>query len=225
MKNLYRISGVILLIFFIHACKKDEDIIIKDTDGNSYSPVVIGTQTWLTENLKTTKFNDGNVIPCLTDNMAWNDLKTQGYCWYDNSETTYKNMYGALYNWYAVNSGNLCPTGWHVPSMEEWNVLIEYLGGVDIAGGKLKEQGTTHWLNSNTGATNNSGFTGLPSGGRFQNGSFFYAKMECNWWSNTVLYSNEITFGSLVHLDFDHASALSGATNKNYGHSVRCIKD
>jgi uncharacterized protein (TIGR02145 family) len=100
---------------------------VTDKDGNVYHTVTIGTQTWMVENLKTTKYNDGTAIPFITDNSAWANLTTPGYCWYNNDSTTYKNMYGALYNWYAVSTGNLAPKGWHVATDAEWTTLQNYL--------------------------------------------------------------------------------------------------
>jgi uncharacterized protein (TIGR02145 family) len=125
---------------------------VSDIDGNYYKTIQIGSQIWMAENLKTTRYNDGSNIPLVTDNTAWSNLTTPGYCWYNNDAATYKNVYGALYNWYAVNTGKLCPSGWHVPSEYEWTLLVNYLGGVYAAGGKLKETGTTHWYSPNAGA-------------------------------------------------------------------------
>ena len=146
---------------------------LKDIEGNVYPAVIIGTQVWMAENLKTTKYNDGMAIPLVSDNNAWEALKTPGYCWYNNDAAANKNRFGALYNWYTVNTKKLCPAGWHVPNDKEWTTLRTYLGGEEIAGGKLKETGTTHWTSPNTDATNQTGFTALPGGGRRSNGEFF----------------------------------------------------
>jgi len=110
---------------------------ITDIDGNYYTTVTIGTQVWMVENLKTTKYNDGTGIPLVTDNTVWCNLSTPGYCWYNNDETTYKNPYGALYNWHTVHTGKLCPSGWHVPTDSEWITLTSYFGGMNTAD-KLK---------------------------------------------------------------------------------------
>ncbi len=133
---------------------------ISDADGNTYATVAIGTQVWMKENLKSTKYNDGTSISLVTVASDWTALRTHGYCWYDNN-VSYQNIYGALYNWYTVNSGKLCPSGWHVPTDNEWTTLINYLGGASIAGSKLKEAGTVHWVSPNI-ATNVSGFAGSP---------------------------------------------------------------
>src|SRR5450759_4787246 len=115
---------------------------VKDIDGNVYKTVTIGKQVWMVENLKTTKYNDGITIPLVIDNTAWTDLITPKYSWFNN-DIANKEVYGALYNWYTVNTNKLCPKGWHIPTDEEWTTLTTYLGGEGVAGGKLKETGTT----------------------------------------------------------------------------------
>ena len=144
-------------------------------DGNTYNTIMIGTQTWMKENLKTTTFNDGTSIPLETDATKWAALTSSGYCYYNNDEATYKDTYGVLYNWYTVNTGKLCPSGWHIPIEADWTNLTTFLGGENGAGGKLKESGTSHWINPNSGATNETKFTALPGGERVSvNGSFIY---------------------------------------------------
>lgn len=138
---------------------------VKDIDGNKYKTIKIGTQIWLSENLKTTTYNDGTAIPLVKNYDAWAELSTQAYCWYNNDSTN-KEVYGALYNWYAVNTKKLCPEGWHVPSDEEWTELRTYLGDKGNAGLALKESGTSHWKSPNSDASNTTGFTGLPGGYR-----------------------------------------------------------
>jgi uncharacterized protein (TIGR02145 family) len=126
--------------------------------GNIWKAIQIGIQIRMAKNLKTNKLNDNTPISKVTDPAAWGTLITPGYSWYYNASTL-KATYGALYNWYVVNTGKLCPTGWHVPDKSEWETLVIYLGGVDQAGGKMKEEGTLHWTSPNFGATNESGFT------------------------------------------------------------------
>jgi uncharacterized protein (TIGR02145 family) len=190
---------------------------VTDIDGNTYKTVVIGTQTWMAENLKTTKYNDDTTIPNVTDSAAWAELTTPAYCWYNNDVTTYKATYGALYNWYTVNTGNLCPTGWHVPSDTEWTTLTTYLSGESVAGGKLKEIGTSHWSSPNTGASNSSGFTALPGGGRGTFSLFQNVGIFGHWWSSTDIWYRG--------LRYDKSSITRNPSIKSYGFSVRCVRD
>jgi uncharacterized protein (TIGR02145 family) len=197
--------------------------LVTDIDGNNYIAIDIGSQLWMAENLKTTKYNDGTAIPLITDGAAWMNLSSPGYCWMDNDEATYKNTYGALYNWYTVNTGKLCPTGWHVPTDAEWTTLTDYLGGESVAGGKLKEYGTTHWVNPNTGATNETGFTALPGGNRTDDyGYFNFPGGSGDWWS-TVEYSTWVARSRRMTAYYNFVD--STPEPKKYGHSVRCIKD
>jgi uncharacterized protein (TIGR02145 family) len=194
--------------------------LLTDANGNVYSVVTIGSQVWMGENLKTTKYNDGTDIPLVTNNTEWGGLTSPAYCWYNNDEETYIDPYGALYNWYAVNTGNLCPAGWHVPTVDDWNALMAYLGGEDVAGGKLKEAGTEHWSSPNTDATNESGFTAHPGGNR---PNVFSGVGELGrWWSSTE-YSSSLANGYVLR--YDGAVASRNSMNKRYGFSVRCLKD
>jgi uncharacterized protein (TIGR02145 family) len=137
-----------MLFTLTNSCKKDSKndtpSIVTDKDGNVYHTITIGTQVWMVENLKTTKYNDGTDIPLVKDSATWANLTTPGYCWLYNDQTTYINTTGALYNWYAVNTGKLAPIGWHVPSDSDFIALTKYLGGENTAGGKLKEAGTVN---------------------------------------------------------------------------------
>jgi uncharacterized protein (TIGR02145 family) len=186
---------------------------ISDIEGNVYHIVTIGTQVWMAENLKTTRYSNGTSIPLVTDNSAWGNLTTPGYCWYNNDEATYKNTYGALYNWYTINTGNLCPTGWHVPTDAEWTTLTTYLGGESVAGGKLKETGTAHWTSPNIGATNESGFTALPGGDRIYDGTFYTIGSYGWWWSEGD--ARRLRDGNVFRSNSD----------KRDGFSVRCLRD
>ena len=193
-----------------------------DGDNNNYPVVEIGTQVWMEENLKTTKYNDETSIPLVTDKTAWANLSIPGYCWYNNDATTNKIIYGALYNWYTVNTGKLCSTGWHVPTKDEWATPATYLGGESIAGGKLKETGTSHWLSPNTGANNTSGFTALPGGYRYTAGEFDFVGMNGFWWS-----ANESNTDWAYDRELDNDNSYYWFFNdpKKAGFSVRCIKD
>jgi uncharacterized protein (TIGR02145 family) len=191
---------------------------IFDSEGNKYLTIGIGTQTWMAEDLKSTRFNDGSVIPFVPDGTAWASLTTPAYSWYPNDSVGY----GAMYNWYAVNTGKLCPDGWHVPDDEEWTVLTDFLGGKSSAGGKLKETGDYHWQSPNSGATNESGFTGLPSGSRNYSGGFNNIGKYGYWWSTTEwstsgAWYRDVYYG-YISVDRGNASKKSGAT-------VRCLKD
>ena len=217
-----------LLLMFSTSCEKDDNKddpkVVKDADGNVYKTITIGEQTWMTENLKTTKYNDGTAIPLVNDNKAWGALTTPAYCWHGDDETN-KATYGALYNWHAVKTDKLCPTGWHVPDADEWAVLVSSLGGEDVAGGELKEAGTTHWKDPNGGANNNSGFTALPGGGRSDQGHFTTDfEKHGNWWAanESTDYPAMAWFSTLNCFKED---ATIYFTNKKSGMSVRCIKD
>lgn len=192
-----------------------------DIDGNTYKTVTIGTQTWMAENLKVTKYNDGTSIPIVSDSAAWSVLTTGAYCNYENEQCSVA-IYGRLYNWYAVNTGKLCPTGWHVPTDTEWTTFINYLGGEDAAGGKLKEIGIAHWQSPNEGATNESGFTALPSGFRGFNGTFGNIGYSGLWWSATNDDANKAWLR-----DMFYGNSVVNRSNryKGNGFSVRCVKD
>lgn len=195
---------------------------LKDVDGNSYAIIKIGNQQWIARNLKVTRYNDGTSIDYVTDDTTWSFLSTGAYCWYNNDKATYKNTYGALYNWHTVNTGKLCPTGWHVPTDAEWSTLTTSLGGESVADGKLKETGTTHWHSSNTGATNESGFTALPGGNRCNCGAFDIIGYNGTWWSSTE-YD---TYSAYTVSMYDGYSFISRSNNhKSYGFSVRCVRD
>jgi len=200
---------------------------LKDADGNVYTTITIGTQVWMAENLKTTKLNDGTQIPDVTDPITWTNLTTPGYGWYNNDADTYRTPYGALYNWYAVNTGKLCPTGWHVPTDNDVTILETYLGGITIAGGKLKETGTTHWLAPNTGATNETGFTALP-GGTYNSQGYFDQMGQVGVWWFIQTSSPDETWWFNIWSDGTEFNMFSGGTFYLYkviGFSVRCLKD
>ncbi len=200
---------------------------ITDVDGNIYKTVTIGTQCWMQGNLKTTKYSDGTSIPNVTDAAAWRVLTTSAYCWYRNDGLTYKDTYGALYNWYTVDRArNVCPTGWHVPSDAEWTTLTTFLGGEISAGGKLKEAGSSHWLSVNVGATNESGFTALPAGYNDYDGVFYNINMTGAWWSSTENPSpGSTTSASDRVIGFDGNYVFRSFNLKRNGFSVRCLKD
>lgn len=204
---------------------------IKDIDGNIYYAIKIGEQTWLSENLRATRFNDGTEIPNITTNSEWSRMTTPAYCFYYNNPG-YKTTYGALYNWYTVDTAsngqkNVCPSGWHVPVREEYSTLVAYLGGESLAGIKLKEKGESYWKNySPTSGDNSSGFSALPGGLRYGESDasyqqFYLMESVATWWSST---------GPLKAVSMETGYNQSGAYiydfhNKRTGVSVRCIKD
>lgn len=205
--------------------QSEQDMVV-DVDGNIYSTVLIGSQTWLAANLRTSKYNDNTPIPMVTEGTDWYNLTSGAYCWYDN-EAANEIPYGKLYNWYAVNSQKLCPAGWHVPNEAEWLELASSLGGTTVAGGKLKttgtlEAGTGLWKDPNSGATNEIGFSGLPGGRRYDNGSFELKGIRSAWWSSQEDFPGYAFFWNTGH----NTVVLNGASQsfKN-GMSVRCIKD
>jgi uncharacterized protein (TIGR02145 family) len=204
---------------------------VSDNDGNTYNTVRIGTQWWMAENLKTTRFNDNTPIPNITSNTSWAALSTPAYSWYNNDGATYKPLYGAFYNWFAVNTGNLCPTGWHVPTDTEFNTLEMYLGippaSVDNYGWRGTDQGaqlknTSGWAAGENG-TNTSGFAGLPGGYRYGvDGSYNAVGILTYWWTS----SPDVVPNSWYRrLDGSSSQVYKGTTAKVAGKYVRCVQD
>jgi uncharacterized protein (TIGR02145 family) len=197
-----------------------EALTVLDGDGNVYNTVKIGNQIWTTENLKTTKYVNGTNMINLTDNAAWASTGSPAYCWYNN-DISNKDKYGALYNWEAVNSGKLEPEGWHIPTEAEVETLLNYLGGYDLAGGKLKEAGTTYWTSPNTGATNETGFSGRPGGRRDETGAFQLAAYFGYIWTTTPFDP----YSYFLYLQYGSSNAHVTATWPASGLSIRLIKD
>lgn len=193
---------------------------VTDIDGNIYETVTIGTQIWMKENLKTTRYNDGTVIPSSLDDVTWANTTSGAYAIYNNNITN-DSTYGKLYNWYAVNTGKLAPTGWHVPTEAEWTTLTTYLGGASVAGDKMKS--TTLWT-PYTGIinTNSSGFTGLPAGYRFSFGSYDLIGSTCYFWSSTEYDTDDAWYLALA---YSGSVATKTKYSKAFGYSVRCVKD
>jgi len=195
---------------------------LTDIDGNAYQTVTIGTQVWMADNLKVTHYRNGDAIPNVIDGGEWYGLSTGAYCEYNNDANNVV-TYGRLYNWFAVtDSRNIAPTGWHMPTEAEWQTLVDYLGGDAVAGGKMKETGTIHWLAPNTGATNESGFSGLAGGYRFNSGTFYYMGNHAVFWSFTE-YNNSDAW--VLDLDGLYSEVGHYYYSKLYGFSVRCVKD
>ena len=202
------------------------ELTVTDIDVNVYSTVTIGTQVWMAENLKVTHYRNGEPIPKVTDNTEWCNLTTGAYCNYDNDANN-ATTYGSLYNWYAVDdSRNIAPAGWHVPTDEEWQTLVDYLGGSGVAGGKLKETGTTHWKSPNEGATNESGFSALPGGYHFHDGGYSSMGSSAAFWSSSDYISFSGSFYALGRaLLHDYSKVYRHGYDERYGYSVRCVRD
>jgi uncharacterized protein (TIGR02145 family) len=208
---------------------------VLDIDENIYRTVIIGDQEWFAKNLKTTKLNEGTPIPYTDDKYLWEDAyydQTPAYTWYDN-DINNKYIYGALYNWYTVDTDKLCPIGWHVPSFDEYLELVEYAGGIDVAGGKLKAAGTTHWKSPNTGATNEFGLTALPGGGYFHQDlvnhqyDFGFGRLGRSgyWWTTDSGSGESYGYSVFVELNYNKESAESHSYWGGTGFSVLCVKD
>lgn len=211
---------------------------ISDIEGNHYEVVKIGDQLWMAENLKTTKYNNGTAISLVTDNTAWENLTTPGYCWFNNDEATYGNTYGALYNWYTVETGNLCPTGWHVPTDDEW-IELEITLGMSQAeadkdgtwsrgtneGSKLAGNATlwTDGALESDAEFGSSGFTALPGGSRHNNGSFSDFGQAVYFWSATEKNGTSNAWFRTIY--YDLTNVYRGYTSEQYGMYVRCVKD
>jgi uncharacterized protein (TIGR02145 family) len=205
---------------------------LQNSNVASLPNVTIGAQIWSSTNLDVTTYRDGTPIPQVTDPTQWTNLTTGAWCYYNNDPANGA-IYGKLYNWYAVagihdndpNTPNkiLAPQGWHVPNSSEWSTLINYLGGLSVAGGKMKETGTTHWFSPNTGATNVSGFTALPNGIReFNNGDFYLIGDYGHCWSRD---ENNSDSSFAIWNKYDVQNSNLGTTEKVNGIAVRCVRD
>ena len=199
---------------------------ITDVEGNSYKTVYIGSQQWMAENLQTSKYSDGTTISNITDGTQWSSNTTGAWAYYNNDATN-NAKFGKLYNWYAVSpttngNKNVCPSDWHVPTDAEWTVLTDYLGGLNVSGGKMKEVGTSSWKSPNTGATNASLFTGLPGG--FRNSFGGYAGVGNNgyWWSSTKSGTGYALYRYLL---YDYGNTGKYGDSMRIGYSVRCLRD
>jgi uncharacterized protein (TIGR02145 family) len=201
---------------------------LTDQEGNVYKTIVIGTQEWMAENLKTSIYNNGDSIAHVTDGWEWQGLSSGAWCHYNN-DSQYECPYGKLYNWYAVaDPRNVCPSGWHVPSDDEWSTLTNFLGGTNPAWSKLKSTGTLYWFDSNgyiPNSTNESGFSALPggSGGWYFGGDSFYQLSALgSWWSSTEVDINTAWSRSIGYM---LENVNQDYSNKNQGLSIRCLKD
>jgi uncharacterized protein (TIGR02145 family) len=177
----------------------------------------------MAENLRTSRYNTGADITYISDNALWGSTSSGAYSWYQNNPTSTGIMHGAIYNGYTINTKTLCPSEWHVPTKTDFETLVATLGGESLAGGKLKELGTITWTDVNKGDTNNSGFAGRGTGRRAYNtGEYEQFGILGNYWSSTISGS---IYNNYLYLRNDNTEAVIGGGHRNYGMSVRCIKD
>jgi uncharacterized protein (TIGR02145 family) len=218
--SLNLLSILSVLILFMISCQKDDNSkIVYDIDGNIYHSVTIGTQVWMAENLKVTHYRNGDSLPNIKNDSIWCWATFTGaYCNYSNDDAN-ANIYGRLYNMQAVNDTRiLAPVGWHIATESDWKILIDYMNGDSIAGGSLKESGTSHWISPNTGATNLSGFNALPGGYRYDLGGYFAGMGKYGFWWGSTNYFIRLSNESKSTLTFHSAYGRLGL-------SVRCVKD
>lgn len=225
IKGFAEESGKIMYGDNTYSFRTEDYGTFEDIEGNVYRTVIIGTQVWMADNLKTTKYRNGDPIANVTDNTAWSNLTSGAYCWYDN-DSDYKRIYGALYNFYSVaDTRKIAPLGWHIPNEGEWLTLASYVRGSDyrnIAGGFLKETGTTHWESPNSEATNTFGFNGLPGGYRSPYDGFFNnLGNEGFFWSSRF----DGSWGYCFRLTYDNSSFGDCSKDFKYACSIRCVKD
>lgn len=226
MKNLKRIllSSMVTLLMCMTALNSSAQKageMAKDVDGNMYQSVVIGTQTWLTENLKVTRYSDATDIKQITDKTQWAKTTAPAFCWYDN-DVANKDEYGALYNWHAVNGGNICPKGWHVPTDAEWTTLEEFVGGAQQAAEILKEKGTTHWKTTSAAVSDPYHFSARAAGFRNSDGDFTYQLSDCCWWTAT---SSTSTYARNRSFSYYDKGISQRDIQRSNGYSIRCVMD
>ncbi len=218
--NQVTISDTSLIYNIQQKIKVFESVL--DIEGNKYKIITIGNQTWMAENLKSTKYNNGDIIGTTTSPILnISGESTPKYQWAYNGNDDNVSTYGRLYTWYVVvDSRSICPTGWHVPTDDEWKTLVDFIGGESLGGSKLKEIGTTHWLTPNSGATDEFNFTALPAGSRMGDGTFKYIGEYGGWWSSSEEYNawhrSVYYAGYNISRDF---------IIRHVGSSVRCIKN
>lgn len=233
MKHFIATGLTASLLLLLVSCKKEQVNVLpatvtnmhlqEDAAGNAakFASVVIGTQTWMSKNLCVSHYRNGDKIPQVRNSAKWRTLTTGAWCW-PNNDSLLGAVYGKIYNWYAVNDPRgLAPRGWHVPADTEWTVLVNYLGGATVAGGKLKEAGTAHWWFPNTAATNSTGYTGIPAGNRYNTGDFLYLHIYGWCWTST----EENSLAVYRRLNYNDAGVFRGAADKRDGFTLRCVED
>lgn len=243
MFSIYMCVAAILLLktscFESNNISYEDAVVINDIDGNKYKTIKIADQYWMAENLSVKHYSNGDPIKNFPTDDEWKNAgnKEIGAWSYYENDSTMDMLYGKLYNWYAINDERgLCPKGWKVPSDEDWIVLEKYLGmpnneskqllierGVnENIGGKIKSKGTSHWDHPNSGATNQSGLSALPGGGREIGGMFYYRGNLSEFWTST-----DIDWISAIYrvVGFDGYGIARGESLKHFGRSIRCIKE
>jgi len=230
--GVYIVNDIDSIIFY-----KPEGYVptIEDIEGNSYPIITLGTQVWMAENLKTTRYSDGSYIPLITDAAAWAALTSDAYCYYDNDEETNGSLYGALYNWAAVNTGMLCPSGWHVPSDPEWKQLEMYLGMDEAVANTAGYRGVNEgskiagnaelWYDGLLEADPQfalTEFNAIPGGSRNESGNFGSISLNAYWWTST---EGSLDYAFMHALSFNETNILRLSKLKYNALSVRCIKD
>jgi len=227
MKKTFLLIVIASLLFW--SCKKDEEPIneetfiygsVSDIDSNVYKTVILGAQEWMAENLNVDHYRNGDLIPQITGSAEWANMTTGAWCYYENNSSNGL-IYGKLYNWLAVNDPRgLAPAGWHVPNYGEWFILVDNLGA-EVACGKMKETGTTHWNSPNTDATNSSGFSAIPGGYGGDDGSFGDIGRRGYWWSSTEYDTSDAMF---ITLPDEYGFVNMWKCYKQSGFSVRCLR-
>lgn len=217
-------SRVLTLVPIQSQAVNFEFIDCTDGDGTHYPVVTIESQTWMAENLRTTKYYSGNPIIYILDPYTWCTSNIPAYCWYNNDSVMFAYAYGALYNWYAADNPDLCPVGWHVPGNSEWDVLVGFFGGQGPAGSYLKEVGFLYWNSPNTGATNATGFSARAGGYRSEaSGGFYEYGTNGRWWES--LDTGMVGCCGSWIMAYNQTYTYWNGVPKLWGNSVRCIKD
>ncbi len=234
VKNSLNVSGKYCGVSNIFNTAKTYGL-VSDIDGNQYKTIEIGNQTWMAENLKTSRYRNGDDIPEVKSSAQWSSLSSGAFCWYENDSARYDCPHGLLYNWIVViDPRGVCPSGWKIPSDEDWKILERSLGMPESEvnqtglrgetgsfGGKLKST-SMNWQSPNLGANNESGFSGIPSGARYPDGSFLAIKKGANYWSSTESAANS-AFDRILDAEYSGILRLKGI--KAHGLSVRCLKE
>jgi uncharacterized protein (TIGR02145 family) len=227
-----KIIDFIFIAFLTFSCEKytkstidytGETGEVTDSEGNIYKTIGIGTQIWMTQNLKSTKLNDGTKIPVVTKDTNWIYHDGPAICWYNNDSAGFNNIYGPLYNFHTVNTGQICPLGWHVPTDSDWKVLEKYLGGNEVAGGKLKNPESKYWNSPNPCIVNHYNFNALPGGSRrHYKGVFLDIKNIGYWWTSSP---RDYFYALAISMSYENKYLGRFQSDTKNAYSIRCLKD